>query len=97
MVTPSRRTDPSLQDLPRELLAVAAVLIGVGSALGMAGLAVAAALATACRRWYSRADLTPGELARLKWEQAKAAAGAGSGAWRETELAKLSPRGGRAT
>jgi len=80
------------------LLAVAAVLIGVGSALGMAGPAVAAAaLATACRRWYSRADLAPGELARLKWEQAKAAAGAGSGAWRETELAKLSPRGGRAT
>ena len=39
MVTSSRRTDPSLQDLPRELLAVAAVLIGVGSALGLAGLA----------------------------------------------------------
>jgi hypothetical protein len=98
MVTPSRRTDPSPEDLPRGLLVVAAVLIGVGSALGLAGLATgAAALATACRRWYSRADLTPGELARLKWEQAKAAAGAGSGAWRETELAKYSPRSGRAT
>ena len=98
MVTPSRRTDPSLQDLPRELLAVAAVLIGVGGALGLAGLGVgAAALATAGRRWYSRADLTPGELVRLKLEQAKAAAGAGSGAWRETELAKYSPRSGRAT
>jgi hypothetical protein len=58
------------------------VLIGVGSALGLAGLAMgAAALATAGRRWYSRADLSPGELARLKWEQAKAAAGASSGAW----------------
>ena len=78
------------------MLAVAAVLIGVGS--GMAGLAVAAAaLATACRRWYSRADLTPGELARLKWVQAKAAAGAGSGAWRETELAKYSPRSASTT
>ena len=42
MVTPSRRTDPSLQDLPRELLAVAAVLIGVSSALGLAGLGVTA-------------------------------------------------------
>ena len=74
MVTPSRRTDPSLQDLPRELLAVAAVLIGVGGALGLAGLAVgAAALATAGRRWYRRADLTPGELVRLKLAQAKAA------------------------
>ena len=96
MVTPSRRTDPSLQDLPRELLAVAAVLIGVGSALGLAGLAMgAAALATAGRRWYSRADLSPGELARLKWEQTKAVAGASSGAWRETELAKYSPRSRR--
>ena len=98
MVTPSRRTDPSLQDLPRELLAVAAVLIGVGGALGLAGLGVgAAALATAGRRWYSRADLTPGELVRLNLQQAKAAAGDGSGAWRETELAKYSPRSGRAT
>ena len=98
MVTSSRRTDPSLEDLPRELLAVAAVLIGVGSALGLAGVGVgAAAVATACRRWYRRADLTPGELARLKWEQAKAVAGAGSGAWREAELAKYSPRSGRAT
>jgi hypothetical protein len=98
MVTSSRRTDPSLQDLPRELLAVAAVLIAAGSALGLAGLAtVAVALATAGRRWYGRADLSPGELARLKWEQAKAAAGAGSGAWREAELAKYSPRSGRPT
>jgi hypothetical protein len=48
VIIPSRRTDPSGQDLPRELLAVAAVLIGVGSALGLAGLAMgAAALATA--------------------------------------------------
>ena len=98
MVTPSRRTDPSLQDLPRELLAVAAVLIGVGSALGLAGLAMgAAALATAGRRWYSRADLSPGELARLKWEQTKAVAAASGGAWRETELAEYSPRGAAAT
>jgi len=98
MVTTSRQTDPCLADLPRELLAVAAVLIGVGSALGLAGLATgAAALATAGRRWYRRADLSPGELARLKWEQAKAVAGAGSGAWRETELAKYSPRSRRPT
>ena len=58
---------------------------------------VAAALATADRRWCSRADLAPADLARLKWEQAKAAAGAGSGAWRETELAKHTPRSAAAT
>jgi hypothetical protein len=96
MVTSSRRTDPSLQDFPRGLLAAAALLIGVGSAIGLAGVAVGvAAFATAGRRWYSRADLTPGELARLKWEQTKAVVGAGSGAWRETELAKYSPRSER--
>ncbi|MGE3287467.1 MAG: hypothetical protein AB7J32_15380 [Pseudonocardia sp.] len=96
MVTSSRRTDPSLEDLPRGLLATAALLIGVGSAIGLAGVAVGvAAFATAGRRWYSRADLTPGELARLKWEQTKAVVGAGSGAWRETELAKYSPRSER--
>jgi hypothetical protein len=78
------------------MLAVAALLVGLGSVLGLAGLAVgAAAVVGACRRWYRRADLPPAELARLKWEQAKAAAGAGSGAWRDTELAKYSPRGER--
>jgi hypothetical protein len=98
MVTPSRRTDPSLQDLPRGTLVVAAVLTGLGSVLGLAGLATGAvALATAGRRWYSRADLSPGELARLKWEQAKAVAGASTGAWRDTELAKYTPRSERST
>lgn len=98
MVAPSRQTDPSLQDVPRGMLAAAAVLIGLASLIGLAGVAtVAVALATTCRRWYSRADLSPADLARLKWEQAKAAAGAGGGAWRETELAKYSPRSASAT
>jgi hypothetical protein len=88
MVTTSRRTDPSLQDLPRELLAVAAVLIAAGSALGLAGLATGAG---------GHAPGRPRGVTRLKWEQAKAVAGAGSGAWRETELAKYSPRSGRPT
>jgi hypothetical protein len=57
----------------------------------------AAALATAGRRWYSRADLSPGELARLKWEQAKAAAGAGAGAWQDTEIKTYTPRRDRTT
>ena len=98
MVAPARRTDPSLQDVPRGMLVAAAVLIGLASLMGLAGLAtVAVALATAGRRWYGRADLAPADLARLKWQQAKAAAGAGSGAWRETESAKYSPRNAGAT
>jgi len=64
------------------MLAAAAFLIGLASLIGLAGLAtVAAALATAARRWYRRADLAPADLARLKWEQVKASAGAGGGAW----------------
>ena len=59
---------------------VAALLVGIGGLLAMAGLSVAcAALVAASRRWYHRVDLPPHEIARLKWEQAKAAAGAGAG------------------
>jgi hypothetical protein len=40
----------------------------------------------------ARADLTAGQVAKLKWEQARAAAGAGAGAWRDREVAGYSPR-----
>ncbi len=91
-----RRTDPSLQDLNRGTLIAAAALCAIGSMLGLMGLALAAAaVAAAGQRWYRRADLPPSQLARLKWEQAKAAAGAGAGAWSNTEQEKYSPRSGR--
>jgi hypothetical protein len=49
MVTPALPTDPSLQDVPRGMLAAAVLLIGLESLIGLAGLAtVVAALATAC-------------------------------------------------
>jgi hypothetical protein len=88
-----RRTDPSLQDLNRGMLVMAAALVVAGCVLGVAGFALGAAAAVgAGRRWYQRADLTPNQLAKLKWEQARAAAGAGAGAWRDTELKTYSPR-----
>jgi hypothetical protein len=88
-----RRTDWSLQDVNRSAVLAAALLIGIGGLLGLIGLSVGgAALATACRRWYRRVDLPPHELARLKWEQARAAAGAGAGAWQETEEKVYTPR-----
>jgi len=88
-----RRTDPSLDDLNRGMLVAAAALVVVGGALGATGFALGAAeVASAARRWYRRADLSPNQLARLKWEQARAAAGAGAGAWRDTEVARYSPR-----
>jgi hypothetical protein len=93
MSNDARRTDPAFQDVPRGMLVAAALLLGVAGLVGMAGAAVtAAAVVTAGRRWYSRTELPPAELARLKWEQAKAAAGAGTGAWRDTEMAKYTSR-----
>jgi len=88
-----RRTDPSLQDFDRGMLVVAAGLVVAGCVLAASGIALAAAAAMgAGRRWYRRADLAPDQLAKLKWEQARAAVGAGAGAWRDTELKTYSPR-----
>jgi hypothetical protein len=88
-----RRTDPSLQDLNRGMVVAAAALVVAGGVLGATGFALgAAAVVFAGRTWCRRADLTPNQLARLKWEQARAAAGAGAGAWREREVALYSPR-----
>jgi len=74
---------PVLQDVNTSMLAGAAVLVGVGAALGLAGVGLgAAAFVAAARRWYERNDLTPAGHAKLTWEQARAAAAAGSGAWK---------------
>ena len=91
-------TDWSLDDINRKTVLTAALLMAIGGAVGVAGLVVGcAAVVAAGRRWYARVDLRPDELARLKWEQAKAAAGAGAGAWRDTESTRYVPRRARAT
>ena len=92
-----RRTDWALDDINRGTVLAAALLAGIGGLLAMAGLSVACvALAAAFRRWYRRVDLPPQDLARLKWEQAKAAARAGTGAWQDTETTRYVPRSARA-
>jgi hypothetical protein len=91
-----RRTDPSLQDLNRGLLIAAAVTLAVASMAGLAGFSMlSAVLIAATRRWYRRADLAPQQLANLKWQQARAAADAGAGAWREVEKTRYAPRSGQ--
>ena len=88
-----RETDWALDDLNRGTLLLAALVTAVGGFLAVIGLSIAgAAVVAAGRRWYHRVDLPPAELARLKWEQAKAAANAGAGAWQETESEKYVPR-----
>jgi hypothetical protein len=91
-----RRTDPSVQDLDGRLLIAAGVALGIASLAGMAGFALAAAaMVRASRQWYRRVDLPPHEIANLKWRQAKAAMGAGAGAWSDAERSAYSPRTGK--
>ncbi len=51
--------------------------------LGFTGMAVvASALISATRQWVNQLERPPSEIARRRWEQAKAAASAGASAWR---------------
>jgi hypothetical protein len=80
MINDARRnTRPQFSAGP---LMTSAALVGVGAVLVMAGLAVGGAhLTSATRRWVREMEVPPGELAKLKWAQAKAAAAAGAAAW----------------
>jgi hypothetical protein len=91
-----RSTASVLQDVNTRMLAGAAVLVGVGAALGLAGIGVgAAAFVVAARRWYERNDLTPARHAKLTWEQARAAAVAGSGAWKGVDRSRYAKSAAR--
>ena len=51
------------------MMVAAAALVVAGGVLGASGFALGAAtLVLAGRRWYQRADLTPQQLAKLKWQ-----------------------------
>ena len=64
-------------------LMVGAALIGIGSLIGLVGLALSgASLAAAARRYVSSMEVPPGELAKQHWARARAATVAGAGAWR---------------
>jgi hypothetical protein len=66
------------------------ILIGIGAVVAMAGAAVAGVhLVAATRAWINELETPPGELARLKWQQAKHAATTGAGAWRDHPNAKV--------
>jgi hypothetical protein len=60
------------------------ILIGIGAVVALAGVAVAGShVVSATRRWVDELEIPPGELAKLKWEQAKTAASSGAKTWRE--------------
>jgi hypothetical protein len=72
---------PELQSGP---LLAGGILVGIGAVVALAGLAVAGShVAAATRAWIKELEIPPGQLARLKWEQAKTAAASGATTWRE--------------
>jgi hypothetical protein len=65
------------------VLVVGGVLAGIGALLGCAGaLLISSALVSASRRWVRQLDPPPRTIAKLKWQQARAATAAGARAWR---------------
>jgi hypothetical protein len=69
--------------LNRSLVMGGGVLVGVGGLLGFTGFVlVGSALMSATRQWLDQLERPPSEIARRKWQQAKAAAAAGAEAWR---------------
>ena len=71
-------------------LLVGGILIGIGAVAAMAGAAVAGThLAAATRAWIKELETPPSQLARLKWEQAKAAAASGAATWQDHPNAKI--------
>ena len=67
----------------RSLLVGGGVLVGIGGLLGFTGMVlVGSALLSATRQWIDQLERPPSEIARRKWQQARAAASAGAGAWR---------------
>jgi hypothetical protein len=70
--------------LNRNLLVGGGVLVALGGLLGFTGMAlVSSALISATRQWVDHLEQPPSEMARRRWEQAKAAASAGAAAWRD--------------
>jgi len=63
-------------------LMVGGILIGIGAVAAIAGAAVAGThVVAATRAWIKELETSPDQLARLRWEQAKAAAAAGAATW----------------
>jgi hypothetical protein len=87
-ITPRPSTDwPRLRSGP---FVVGGVLVGIGAVAAIAGAAVAGThVVAATRAWIKELETPPDQLARLRWEQAKAVAVAGASAWRGHPNAKI--------
>ncbi len=77
----NRSSGPQFRTAP---LVISAAMVGAGTMIVLAGLAVGGGhLLSATRRWVNEMEVPPSEVARIKWTQAKAAMSAGAQAWQE--------------
>ena len=76
----------------RTLLMRGGVLVGIAGLLGFSGMVlVGSALLSATRQWVGQLERPASEVARRKWQQARAAASAGAEAWRNGPQIPSSP------
>ncbi|HTQ95124.1 MAG TPA: hypothetical protein VMK84_37080 [Streptosporangiaceae bacterium] len=88
----SRSSGPQFQTAP---LIISAAMVGAGTMIVLAGLAVGGGhLLSATRRWVNEMEVPPSELAKIKWTQAKAAMSAGAQAWQDGTPAVSAPTDG---
>lgn len=65
------------------LITAGAVLVAVGGALGFAGMALGGmAMVGAARQWVRQMEVSPREIAAVKWRQARDGGQAAAQAWR---------------
>ena len=77
----NRSSGPQYRAAP---LIISAAMVGAGTMIVLAGLAVGGGhLLSATRRWVNEMEVPPSELARMKWGQARAAVSAGAQAWQD--------------
>ncbi len=89
--TRSPGSGPQLRAAP---LITGAVIAGAGIALAIAGVIIGGShVLAATRRWVNEMEVPPGEQAKLKWTQAKAAAAAGADAWHNAAPAHAGQQG----
>jgi hypothetical protein len=71
-------------------LITSAAMVGAGTLIALAGLAIGGGyLAAVTRRRIREMEVPPSELARLKWTQARAAVAAGASAWQNGSRAPV--------